>query len=157
MIENITLITIISILLIVMIIVWWISPKTRKIQTNTPQVCSASICGSDGIDPVSEPSYNMKQIIKQSILLEEHLVEPKKRCRDCIIKHFNHIIGLQNEALGLAGENADQYPLLIETTSFYSEQFEKWLESYNDEKVNLEIAGNLREVRKQLVSKYYSN
>jgi len=32
--------------------------------------CSASC---DSIDPVSDPRYNMQQIIKQSILLEEHL------------------------------------------------------------------------------------
>ena len=52
----------------------------------------------DALDPVSDPRYNMQQIIKQSILLEEHLTNKNKRCRDCITKHFLHIIGL---ALGI--------------------------------------------------------
>ena len=42
----------------------------------------------DSLDPVSDPRYNMQQIIKQSILLEEHLTNKNKRCRDCITKTF---------------------------------------------------------------------
>ena len=36
----------------------------------------------DALDPVSDPRYNMQQIIKQSILLEEHLTNKNKRCRN---------------------------------------------------------------------------
>jgi hypothetical protein len=119
--------------------------------------CNVHSCGANGIDPVSDPAYNMKQIIKQSILLEEHLSEPNKRCRDCIAKHFIHIQGLHEEALWLANENCSKYPMLVETTQFYNEQFDEWLNAYDDNKNLLHIAGKLREVRKKLVALYYFN
>lgn len=111
--------------------------------------CKAKTCGA--IDPVSNPDYNMKQIIKQSILLEEHLIEVRKRCRDCIIKHFLHIQGLHEEALMLAGDNASKYPLLVETTDFYNDKFNEWLKSEE----YLKTAEELREMRKKLVAEYY--
>ena len=76
------------------------SSPTRQI---SPGKCSVSGCSS--IDPVSDPKYNMQQIVKQSILLEEHLANKNKRCRDCITKHFLHIIGLAEEAQMLAYSN----------------------------------------------------
>lgn len=128
-----------------------------KKSSNIHSQCTLHSCGTKGIDTVSDPAYNMKQIIKQSILLEEHLVQPKKRCRDCISKHFIHINGLHEEALWLANENCNKYPFLAETTGFYSDQFDEWLNSYDDEKTIMKIASKLRDIRKKLVSKYYFN
>ena len=45
---------------------------------------------------------------KSSILLEEHLANKNKRCRDCITKHFLHIIGLAEEAQMLAKQAYDE-------------------------------------------------
>lgn len=163
---NIVLV-ILLILIILLFISYWLNPIKKnefnqsklnsKKASNVHSQCSTHSCGANGIDPVSDPAYNMKEIIKQSILLEEHLVQPKKRCRDCISKHFIHINGLHEEALWLANENSNKYPFLIETTGFYSEQFYEWLNSYDDESTIMHIAGKLRDMRKKLVSKYYFN
>ena len=112
--------------------------------------CTKSGCSS--IDPVSDPKYNMHQIIKQSILLEEHLSNKNKRCRDCITKHFSHIIGLAEEAVMLACSDVTSYPHMSECPDFYNKLFKKWL---NDTSTSLEVCGELRVMRKKLIAIYF--
>jgi hypothetical protein len=115
--------------------------------------CNANTCGA--IDPVSDPDYNMKQIIKQSILLEEHLAEDRKYCKDCICKHFNHIIGLSSEAVSLAGDKVTSYPLMNESTDFYEKDFQLWLNNRDCHVTRRKICSHLRERRKELMKLYY--
>jgi hypothetical protein len=120
--------------------------------------CSTSC---DSIDPVSDPRYNMQQIIKQSILLEEHLTNKNKRCRDCITKHFLHIIGLAEEAQMLATNKIDKYPLINESVILYNELFKVWIKNKNlngkDETYVLYCTDKLRDHRKQLIVIYFFN
>jgi hypothetical protein len=120
--------------------------------------CSTSC---DSIDPVSDPRYNMQQIIKQSILLEEHLTNKNKRCRDCITKHFLHIIGLAEEAQMLATNKIDKYPLINESVILYNELFKIWIKNKNlngkDETYILYCTDKLRDHRKQLIVIYFFN
>lgn len=51
--------------------------------------------------PVMDPTFNMREICKQSILLEDHLSQTEKRCYDCCIKHFLTIEALAEEAITL--------------------------------------------------------
>jgi hypothetical protein len=117
--------------------------------------------GCDSIDPVSDPRYNMQQIIKQSILLEEHLTNKNKRCRDCITKHFLHIIGLAEEAQMLATNKIDKYPLINESVILYNELFKVWIKNKNlngkDETYILYCTDKLRDHRKQLIVIYFFN
>lgn len=114
-------------------------------------------CGA--LDPVSDPKYNMQQIIKQSILLEEHLTNKNKRCRDCITKHFLHIIGLAEEAQMLATNKISKYPLINESVVLYNELFNIWVKNYNtegkDESYILYCTDKLRDHRKQLIVIYF--
>lgn len=111
--------------------------------------------GEKGIDPVSDPAYNMKQVAKQCILLEEHIAEKNKRCRDCITKHFLHIIGLLNEALWLATTNVETYPYLREANEMFERLFNKWLANYTNEAVLQQILEELRRMRKKIIAYYY--
>lgn len=124
---------------------------------NTENTCDASTC--KGLDPVSNPAYNMQQIIKQSILLEEHLTNKNKRCRDCITKHFLHIIGLAEEAQMLATKNYKDYPQLNESVDLYNKLFSMWFETYknHDEEKILYITDGLRIHRKKLIAIYFFN
>jgi hypothetical protein len=119
--------------------------------------CDVKSCGS--IDPVSDPKYNMQQIVKQSILLEEHLANKNKRCRDCITKHFLHIIGLAEEAQMLATNKIDQYKLINECVEMYNRLFQKWLKKYDAEgEMNaLYCCDELRTMRKKLIAVYFFN
>ena len=131
--------------------------KTNKHHTKINGTCDAKSCGA--LDPVSNPAYNMQQIVKQSILLEEHLTNKNKRCRDCITKHFLHIIGLAEEAQMLATKDFKKYPLINENVELYNKLFKKWFDVYEsqDEKKILEICDELRNNRKKLIAIYYFN
>ncbi len=117
--------------------------------------CTAAVCGKEsGLDPVSDPAYNMKEVAAQSVLLEDHLSQPKKRCRDCICKHFISITSYLKEAVCLAGEKIHEYPYMEESVGFYSALFDEWLNNqWNEEKI-LYIAGQLRTMRKKIVNEY---
>ena len=54
-----------------------------------------------GLLPIMNPLFNLREICKQMSLLEDHLNNPRKRCRDCIRKHFLTIEALFEEAVSL--------------------------------------------------------
>jgi hypothetical protein len=47
---------------------------------------------------ISDPAYNVREIVKQMLLLEQHLLEEDKYCPDCISKHLLTIEALAEEA-----------------------------------------------------------
>lgn len=55
--------------------------------------------------PVLETKFNLREICKQCILLEDHLSQKEKQCHDCIVKHFLALEGLSEEAITLDKEN----------------------------------------------------
>ena len=152
--ENIYAIFLVIFVLLMYFLVFYyyfIHKKQKKIS----QTCDIHSCKS--IDPVSDPKYNMQQIVKQSILLEEHLANKNKRCRDCITKHFLHIIGLAEEAQMLATNKIDKYPLINECVTLYNQLFNKWLQNYDIEgETNvLNCCDGLRNMRKKLIVVYF--
>jgi hypothetical protein len=106
-------------------------------------------------DNVNDPAYNMKNIIIQNILLEEHLACENKYCEPCIVKHFLHIIGLSEEAVWMAGDNIDIYPLLNNSVNFYKKLFNEWHINKSDKNVILKTLGTLRKQRQELIEYYY--
>ena len=170
-----TFIIVFSIVLSTIIILWYIHytndhshdfDKGMRLNINYSKHSKQKSEGScsttcDSIDPVSDPRYNMQQIIKQSILLEEHLTNKNKRCRDCITKHFLHIIGLAEEAQMLATNKINQYPLINESVILYNELFKLWIKNKNlngkDETYILYCTDKLRDHRKQLIVIYFFN
>jgi len=140
-------------LLIFTIIYFLMNNQKNKIINKTG--CNKKTCGA--IDPVSNPAYNMQQIVKQSILLEEHITNKNKRCRDCITKHFLHIIGLAEEAQMLATNKCYKYPLINESVEIYNKLFNNWIKNKEDEIINLNISNELRIHRKKLIAIYFFN
>jgi hypothetical protein len=129
-----------------------------KIKSNKDNSMKCTEC--EAVDPVFDPGYNMKEICKQSILLEEHLIHRSKRCRDCITKHFLHIIGLAEEAAALCTISIKNYPLLLESIELYRRTFDDWLEVYKTKGIEsesdfCEISGRLRKQRKLLIDIYF--
>lgn len=106
-------------------------------------------------DDVNDPAYNMKNIIKQNILLEEHLAEKNKFCKPCIVKHFLHIIGLAEEAVWMACDQIKKYPLMEDTVDFYEGMMNDWLSDYENQENKLQILAKLRKNRQQLIEFYY--
>lgn len=122
---------------------------------NNKTTCNFKLCKN--LDPVSDPIYNMQQIVKQSILLEEHLANKSKRCRDCITKHFLHIIGLAEEAQMLATDKIENYPLINECVILYNKLFKEWLKDTSNINIILHLTNELRTMRKKLIAIYFFN
>jgi hypothetical protein len=57
--------------------------------------------------PILDPVFNLKEASKHLILLEDHLFQKGRRCKDCIIKHIYTIEAFLEEAITLdtTGEN----------------------------------------------------
>jgi hypothetical protein len=51
--------------------------------------------------PLMDPRFNMREVAKQLLLLEDHLTQPQRRCGDCIRKHFAMAEALSEEAMTL--------------------------------------------------------
>jgi hypothetical protein len=134
----------------------YINPTNiNSYKTHKTGSCDIKSCGA--LDPVSDPSYNMQQIVKQSILLEEHITNKNKRCRDCITKHFLHIIGLAEEAQMLAANRCSKYPLINESVEIYNNLFKDWLKVKDDKTQVLNVSDELRIHRKKLIAIYFFN
>lgn len=117
---------------------------------------SCQVCkNQQSIDNVNDPVYNMKNIIKQTILLEEHLAEDRKYCQACCVKHFNHIIGLAEEAIWMAGRT--EYPLLKESCDLFTKWFDMWVKNRDDFILRRNVLINMRKLRQDLINKYYLN
>ena len=82
------------------------TPVTNKsvVPTHTPESSSRLL-------PVLDCRFNLREICKQSVLLEDHLTHEEKRCTDCCIKHFLALEGLCEEAITLdkTGETMYKY------------------------------------------------
>jgi len=144
------------VILIYVAIIYFFMLSQDDVKSKNNKVSSGSCgisCGA--IDKVSDPKYNMQQIVKQSILLEEHLANKNKRCRDCITKHFLHIIGLAEEAQMLATNSIDKYPLINECVELYNKVFQKWLKYHDADISYLNCCDELRNMRKRLIAIYF--
>lgn len=89
------------------------------------------------------PLFNLREICKQSVLLEDHLNNPRKRCSDCIRKHFLTIEALFEEAISLdvEGKWAVQFD---GKADFVRRLQERWMDGIEPTK----LAQSLREMRK---------
>ncbi|VBB18506.1 hypothetical protein YASMINEVIRUS_969 [Yasminevirus sp. GU-2018] len=79
--------------------------NNEKCRPEEQPKCSASVCGSSNLHPILDPKFNMREASKQCLLLEDHLNNTKKRCFDCIRKHFLIVDGLLEEAVSLEKDN----------------------------------------------------
>lgn len=114
--------------------------------------CSQVTCGTD-TDPVNDPAYNVKEVIKNTVLIEQHLAEKRKYCKECLVKHFLLSIGLLEEAVWMAG--CKKYPKLQESESLYNQVFEEWRGDMDGTDTRLETLRKLRDWRQDMVRLYF--
>ena len=93
-----------------------------------------------------DPLHNCREIVKQCILLEDHLNQDGKRCRDCINKHFLTIEALGEEAVSIDTDR--QYLHLTQDIPRRTRLLHKRTLQNADKR---QIAQELREIRKELV------
>lgn len=173
---NPMLISIIAILFFMVIVILFISsslsessrsaaitvPKTyRDVNSSRPsstvKSCSSSSSSSscDAIDPVNDPSYNIKENIKNALLIEQHLADVNKYCKLCIIKHFLISIALLDEAIWMAGDQLHLYPSLQPSKTLFNRLFTQWHAHMDDHQVRLETLQQLRTWRQEIIKAVY--
>lgn len=102
------------------------------------------------------PTQNMREIIKQCIMLEDHLVQPRKRCADCTSKHMLAIEGLAEECSTLCDPKANR-ELAAEANKVAQNArvlHHTWAGKPGDPATCRVVAAKLRAMRKQLMTKY---
>jgi hypothetical protein len=115
--------------------------------------CGAS-CGADGegkLFAILDPRFNLREVAKHLILLEDHLFHEGKRCQDCISKHFLTIEAFLDEAVTLDknGEYRDMVNETLKQLRSIIKDFSQRRETLTDEEY-CEIAQQLRALRKPL-------
>ena len=104
-----------------------------------------------GILPVMNPLFNLREICKQSALLEDHLNNPRKRCPDCIRKIFLTIEALYEEAISL--DKKFEYDEYLDGKAQMMRDLQgDWLDAKDTKKYHSAcetISQSLRKVRKE--------
>lgn len=98
--------------------------------------------------PVLDAKFNLREICKQCILLEDHLSHTEKRCVDCCMKHFLALEALSEEAIQLDKEQKLDENVMTLPTKIRNIQ-KKWYKSPNSN-AN-ECSQELRKIRKLLM------
>jgi hypothetical protein len=116
--------------------------------------CDADKCGLDNLHPILNAQFNMRETSKQCLLLEDHLNNTKKRCSDCIRKHFLIIDGLLEEAVSLEKNNKER--------DYYRQLYLEWVrleKQYSKNSMNSDnlddISKKIRVFRKPLIAQYF--
>lgn len=103
--------------------------------------------------PVLRPQHNMRDIIKQLTLLEDHLHQPTKRCTDCIRKHFLTIEGLAEECGSLCKPDAI-LPESRKVASTVRVLQHAWEQQPKNAALAEHVASRLRWLRKGLMKRF---
>lgn len=118
--------------------------KENFSQTFSPEKHKLTKQDYDKLLPVMDPKFNLREICKQCILLEDHLSHNEKRCFDCCVKHFLTIEALAEEAITL--ENQPHCEKILNLPSRVRSLQSKW---YNDPHQNSHmVSQELRQIRK---------
>jgi hypothetical protein len=121
--------------------------------------CKSDIsnCGNSDILPVSDPKFNFREAAKNMLLLEDHLFNKGKVCRDCCTKHSLLIEGFLEEAISL-DINKIYYSLINESLTNWT-QFKSYLYPVLEKNpINTNdcviLAHKLRSIRKPLCEQF---
>ena len=99
---------------------------------------------------IMDPLFNLREIAKNLLLVEDHLQHRHKFCPDCLRKHLLCIEALAEEATTLDAEIAASFEC-----EGLAELARLWLSNLADGRDPLEIAQQVRKVRKELVPHVY--
>lgn len=118
--------------------------------SNECRECTGTSVTGGKLLPIMDPCFNMREVCKQCILLEDHLNSEGKDCVDCCQKHFLTIEALCEEAVSLDKEG--KYPEIRELPDY----IRQLIKSFIAKKNKFEIAQKLRVLRKKFMKQNFS-
>lgn len=99
--------------------------------------------------PLNSAEFNLREIAKQYLLLEDHLTDPDKYCIDCIRKHLMMTEALAEESIAM-----DSLSPHVSRCEEIASNARHWIKKFN--KTNRrEIAHEIRLIRKDLVKDHH--
>lgn len=122
------------------------------------EVCSLNggTCRNKNLLPVLDCRFNLREVTKQILLLEDHLSHEGKRCDDCIRKHMLFIEGLLDESVTLDTEQKYFDVILKVRKEFYEIEKAYFSVAKNvdpsDDSFYCTIAQRLRVIRKPIMN-----
>lgn len=131
--------------------------SSARTQVPVSKCSAANSSGSGGCSnnpdlyPVHTASFNLREVIKNMLLLEDHLFHPKKRCVECISKHFLLIEGLAEEAVTLQADDKSVPKAMKLLAEHIRKVHAEYLARHESDSTNVAVAGNIRTVRKYLM------
>jgi len=93
--------------------------------------------------PLTSPIFNLREIAKQLLLLERHLLYGNQYCDDCIRKHLLTVEALAEEAVSL-----DQTGVWTAGCEELAEAVRGWIETAADAGGQAQVFGLAQEIRK---------
>lgn len=96
---------------------------------------------------LTDPMFNLREIVKQLTLLEDHLSHPYKMCMDCVRKHLITVEAMAEEASSMDVPDG-------ETVAFDEDMAEiarVWMENVTDGVDPKKISSEIRALRKKLM------
>lgn len=100
--------------------------------------------------PINSAEFNIREIAKQMLLLEDHLVDNEKFCEDCIRKHLLMIEALAEESLTMEPDG-DWYT----SSQNIAKLSRKWMKQFHGRTSNSTIEKEIRKIRKKIVKDVY--
>jgi len=107
--------------------------------------------GNKDLLPMHLSSFNVREIVKQMLLLEDHLYHPAKRCQECIAKHFLMVEALAEEGVTLESEDKSIHDILKAVAIFMRKMLESYQRVRSHETSVMNIVSNIRILRKYLM------
>ena len=95
--------------------------------------------------PLNSAAFNIREIVKQLLLLEDHLADKEKFCVDCIRKHL-----LLTEALAEEAMTMDPHSHHRPNCEMISRATRAWMIHFSDKKPLVDLSVDIRRVRKKL-------
>jgi len=125
-----------------------------------PQSCtSCKTPTGDDLYPVLDPRFNLREVAKHMILLEDHLFQTKRRCDDCINKHRLTLEAFLEEALTL-DKSGELRPTINNILNQFKDVMKEFVQKVrtnpvkDTDKVYCDTAQKLRAIRKPLCMTY---
>ena len=105
-------------------------------------------CGETGpgMLDLTHPRFNLREVTKHLVLLEDHCAHPYKHCPDCIRKHLLTIEAFAEEAVSL--DTLGMYHGVAESIALNART---WMVEFEDGRDLTEIGKEVRSIRKSLV------
>jgi hypothetical protein len=112
---------------------------------------SALVAGPDqyptngGLYPLRHPLFCAREAAVNCALLEDHLVDPRRRCNDCIQKHFLMIQGFLHEGI-LMDKHQKHGDLLKSNLDRLKPVMRDYINGCN----HIQLAQKVRQIRSEL-------